>query len=465
MKTENEDKQGEVFGAATGSGAEAQKDVLAAGRELLAAADCGVGLPTLLLQLADGTPYRPVQLSAPARNAPTAVVMQLTQWLMRPEAAGGHAPVLATNKAEAITRVTRALLDRLAAPGAEVGYRSLLEQTRDAAMEQAATFEAAMRDDRERTRRAEERKRRYQVSHGGGVRSLFGGLVSLSEAVQAFNTIEMLDARCGAADAAADVMRRTAAMCDRILAGVDEVRATAEAGMRTARLDAQRILRTWIEGGRSADYVVSPDAITRWLCERVPLQAMLSELIGVARTVGGEGLVQAALEIAEREAGALLQGQDLLGLVQIEAAATPVDGQALSAAEGAMHIASHLVKLVRQVRPGLRTSAGPQNLRIFQVISGTAPAFRHPELAVAHFTAPSDELAFVKIESDVALKDLTVINDVAADFARARQEREFFVLEELAAAQELPAVDKREADVVPDSDAWAYLRNELKRVG
>ncbi len=454
---------GAVFGAATAAAEETTQDELFAGRQLLAAAECGAMLPTLLLQQADGSPYRPVQLTTPTRNAPAAALMQLTQWLMRPDSAGGHDPVVSANKADAVARATRVLLDRLAAPGTEVGYRQLLQQTRDAAQEQASQFEAAAREDRERVRKAEERKRRYQASQGGGLRKLFGGLVSLSEAVQAFNTVELLEARSAAGNAAADVMNQTAALCERILAGVDDVRATAEAGARAAQIEAQRLLRTWNDGAPAADYVVSPEAITRWIVERMPLQSLMSELIGVARNTGGEGLSDAAHAIAEREIETHLRGQDLLTLVQVEASATPVDGSALPAAEGAMRIASHLVKLVRQIRPGLRCVPGAQNARVFQVTAGSALFFRHPELAAAHFHASDDELAFVRIESDLALSDLTLINDGAQDFERARRDREFFVLEELAQQSVAGQSEERgAADVAPDMDAWSYLRNELR---
>jgi hypothetical protein len=460
MKLEKEiSDSGAVFGAATSAAEAAVQDELFAGRQLLAAAECGAMLPTLLLQQADGATYRPIQLTAPTRNAPAAALVQLTQWLMRPDSAGGHDPIVSANKADAVARVTRVLLDRLAAPGTEIGYRQLLQQTRDAAQEQAAQFESTAREDRERARKAEERKRRYQAGQGGGLRRLFGGLVSLSEAVQAFNTVELLEARSAAGNAAADVMNQTAALCERILAGVDEVRATAEAGARAAQIESQRLMRTWNDGAHAADYVVSPEAITRWVVDRVPLQSLVSELIGVARNTGGDGLAEAAHVIAAREAEANLRGQDLLTLVQIEAAATPVDGSALPAAEGAMRIASHLVKLVRQLRPGLRCVPGPQNARVFQVASASAPFFRHPELVAAHFHASEDELAFVRIESDLALSDLALLNDGAADFERARSEREFFVLEELALQRD---TDKDAVEAVPDVDAWSYLRNELR---
>ena len=380
MNSENENS---VFGASTSVAEDAQVDALAAGRQVLAAAECGAMLPTMMLQTPDGASYRPVQLAAPARNAPAAALVQITQWLMRPDSAGGHEPIVSANKAEALVRATRVLLDRLAALGGVVTYRQLLVQTRDAANEQAKNFEQLAREDRERARKAEERKRRFQAGQGGGLRKLFGGLVSLSEAVQAFNTVELLEARSAAGDAADDVMNQFAALCERILAGVDDVRAAAEAGARVAHLEAQRLLRGWGEGGRAADYVVSPEAITRWVGEHVALQSMVSELIGVARDAGGAGLADAAHAIALRETDAMLRGQDLLTLVQIEAAATPVDGQALPATEGAMRVASHLVKLVRQIRPGLRVAQGApgaQHGRVFQVSAGAAPFFRHPEL-------------------------------------------------------------------------------------
>lgn len=463
-----------VFGATTtGVSAESIEDDIAAGRDVLAAAECGVGLPTMLLQTEDGTPYRPVQLSAPTRHAPAAAVMQLTQWLMRPDAAGGHAAVVAANKSAAVARITRVLLDRLALPGKEIGYRALLQQTRDAAAELAHQFEATARDDRDRMRKAEERKRRYQLGHSGGLRGLFGGLVSLSEAVQAFNTIELADARCAAADAAVDVMRQTTAMCERILAGVDEVRGIAETAARAARAEAQRCLRVAGDIGRPADYVVSPEAITRWVCERAATPALLGELIGVARVEGGDNIAAAAHSIAEREVTALLNGQDLPGLIQIEATATPLDGITMQAAEGAVRIASHLVKLVRQARPGVRTSTETSNIRIYQVTAGSMPFFRHPELAAASFAIPVDELAFVRVESDLALNDVVVMRDGAVEFERAWKEREFFVLEELtlahAAAQNTVHTDRTDEedvhDVTPDVDAWAYLRNELRERG
>lgn len=463
MKEENN-----VFGATTsGARAEVHEDDIAAGRDVLAAAECGAGLPAMLLQTEDGAQYRPVQLSAPARHAPAAAVMQLTQWLMRPDAAGGHAPVVAANKAAAVMRITRALLDRLALPGKEIGYRALLQQARDAAAELGTQFEATARDDRDRMRKAEERKRRYQLGHSGGLRGLFGGLVSLSEAVQAFNTIEMADARCAAADAAVDVMRQTAAMCDRILAGVDEVRGLAETAARTARGEAHRCLRMAGDVGRPADYVVSPEAITRWVCERAETPALLGELIGVARTEGGDDIAAAAHAIAAREVQALLDGQDLPALIQIEAAATPLDGVTIQASEGAVRIASHLVKLVRHVRPGVRTDTETSNVRIYQVTSGAAPFFRHPELAAANFSTPVDELAFVRVESDLAMNDLIVMRDGAEEFERAWREREFFVLEELTLAHSASRStgDEPQRDVVPDVDAWAYLRNELRDRG
>ena len=286
--------------------------------------------------------------------------------------------------------------------------------------------------------------------------------------MQAFNTVELLEARSAAGDAADDVMNQFAALCERILAGVDDVRAAAEAGARVAHLEAQRLLRGWGEGGRAADYVVSPEAITRWVGEHVALQSMVSELIGVARDAGGAGLADAAHAIALRETDAMLRGQDLLTLVQIEAAATPVDGQALPATEGAMRVASHLVKLVRQIRPGLRVAQGApgaQHGRVFQVSAGAAPFFRHPELTAAHFINNTDELAFVRVESDLALDELTVIADGAEDFARARTEREFFVLEELARMEFLPAVSESEAGAVAvDLAAWAGLKQEMHSV-
>lgn len=436
----------ELFGTSPAGTTNAAAPIrLAVGRNVLESCGCTRALAQTLLLRPDGRPFAPVQLMQPHKNATPATWAQLMQFLMSPRPIGGYEDTVNANKAVAIERAMNALSDRLAGIGAgtSISYVQLLTEARDAALEEKAAVESDGRALRERFAKADERIRKYQdesvrragrsLSLSNLLKAIAGDTVSLPEAIKAFNDREFLAAQTAAHSAAGDVLGQIVALCEQLLGGLEATHLAALAGVQAARTTANDVARLYAGQGRIADYVVAHRPIIELICAPDSDAAFMPDLIAEARVNGGANIAAKARELAERDVKARLDGLDILGLIRLEAMRSVAGGEPISPSDAPLTIANHLVEVVRRTRPGIKLAPNAKPLSfVLQIASSERPPFNHPGLTAARYRKPTDELAFMRIDTDLALHDLLVMQDGEVELLDALAHREFFVLEELA---------------------------------
>lgn len=224
----------------------------------------------------------------------------------------------------------------------------------------------------------------------------------------------------------------------------------ALAGVQAARTTANDVARLYAGQGRIADYVVAHRPIIELICAPDSDAAFMPDLIAEARVNGGANIAAKARELAERDVKARLDGLDILGLIRLEAMRSVAGGEPISPSDAPLTIVNHLVEVVRRTRPGIKLAPNAKPLSfVLQIASSERPPFNHPGLTAARYRKPTDELAFMRIDTDLVLHDLLVMQDGEVELLDALAHREFFVLEELAEQWRRKAAQRAAARAMP----------------
>lgn len=412
---------------------------LSPAQELLAAASIDENLAELLLMDVTGHPFEPVALALSDEPAALAEQMAL---LTRAEPVGGAEPLVRANQRRIGELFRQRLHQRLLTRGRAVTSHTLLAELQ-AELRRLRDHASLQSDEADEEYELVQRSlRAWQIAtrdQPGLLRGLAGWLfgtssqIALPQAVALWNDRERLALARLAAGAGATLLSQLTEELGRL---VDNQQAAAG----TARTLACRLREDLAELSRA------PDGYGPWawrgdvgaLAARLADQAdhdLLAERL--AETLSGpsapDGLETSARALAEAAADRLLVGMSFTQLVEAEAAGEELDG-----ADGLLLLGRRLLSLVDQ-RPSWRLARGARpRVETMQITADGAPVFRLEDLQTAAFGGPDDRLGCMQVELEVSSDELALLRDSDGAFAAALALRNFYVLDELAAAWEQP---------------------------
>lgn len=413
--------------------------ILSAGERFSEAQDFTRDLAKTLLLKPNGQPYTEVALGLTANSPQQPNWLQQLEYLLREEPIGGWEALLVENKTLVLENAVRNLGKRLAEPGGDVGVRQLLAQLMDVAQKLKRDFDDQQRQASERYAQVYARLHKWQQDYGrdksivnriltlGG--ALVGGQVSVVEAGQLFNKRETYAKWRDAFASASEIIGKWMEIVDGYARNLDSLviaarQQSAQTQLRRAQLLAE------LTKAHPYTYSVDYERLAQVLSGEHADAGVLAELLATLREEGSEKLGEHALTLARREAERVLALGNVVQLIELE-------GQALNGADSdAVILVSETLldrvtwqqptwQLTRQARPRRET---------VQITPDGEMLFEHPNLTTARYGERTDRLGFLDAQMEVALDELKLVRETEESFHTARRDREYFVLEDVAAA-------------------------------
>ena len=432
-----------IFGTTTQAADAEKADEREIGRSVLRSCQIDEALPRRLLTKPDGRPCVPLQIDLVPRNADPASLAQQEAFLRSRQPVGGHEAALTANREALLAGALEGITGALSGGATAISFVEVTRQIRDAATGLRKRFEASLQTLEEQQEAQESILRRYveetapDSAQGGllhALARLLNGAVKRAEAVAAFNNRELLNLQCDAQRAAVDIAVQITSSCERLLAGLEVIRAAAVSGAADAQRQVEETLREMEARGRIADYQVDLHSVIAGEIDGV-VAGSLGALIAEAREHGSDGIAGVARDIASRLADEHFARLGLVDLIRLDAQSGDVGEQTIASAVAPLTVARHVLDIARRRRPSLRLTddARPRDY-VLQISGDARPLFTHPNLIAAHFHGAHDEFAFMRAQAEVALDELQVMRDGEQDFLNALRRREYFVMEDIAQA-------------------------------
>lgn len=403
------------------------------GRDLCAALGLTDGLAERLALDGSGRPFTPSALDL---ADPAAFPAEL-ELLMRPDPVGGFEPLLQANRerltAEALARVHERL-----ATGAEAGAaRALLVDLQQELRRLRARLDEQAAELGRSYEGAHAALRAWQEASGrkpGLLRNLAAWLIggpeqiSVPQAAALFNERERLALGRAAVAAASAVIGRaadeTAALLERqeaLLRALDAATETARA--RLDDLPAQGAgYGPWSWRG-------SPTAVAAQLAAGGAADRLAAALLGRLIADGDlERLAEHSAELAAGAADELIAGLSLARCIELEA------GAGESGDLDPLVLVGQRLLAELEERPSwrLRRSSRPRT-EVVQVTPDGAPVYQLEGLGTAAYGQGGERIGFVRVDLGVAIEDLQLMHEGDELFRHALEQRNLFLIEELAA--------------------------------
>lgn len=394
---------------------------------------------TLLLK-ANGQPFTEVALGLTNNSPHQPNWLQQLEYLLREEPIGGWEALLVENKTFLLENAVKNLGKRLAEPGGDVGVRQFLAQLLDVAQKLKRDFDDQQRQASERYAQGYARLRKWQQDYGrdksivnriltlGG--ALVGGQVSVVEAGQLFNKRETYAKWRDAFAAAAEITGKWMEIVDGYARNLDGLvlaarQQSAQTHLRRAQLLAE------LNKAHPYTYSVDYEHLANVLSGDQADPAVLAELLATLREEGSEKLGEHALTLARREAQRGLALSSVVQLIELEGQTT----DDADASDPVILVSETLLDQVTWQNPTwqLTRQARPRRETV-QITPDGEMLFEHPSLTTARYGERTDRLGFLDAQMDVALDELKLMREAEETFHTARQGREYFVLERVAAA-------------------------------
>lgn len=417
---------------------------------LLDATGLTPALETWLLQEPGGRSFTPTQLD------PSKAVVQQATLLLRPEPVGGAEPLLANNahrfRAQAVEQINRALAR------ASGTARPLLQDLEQIAQKRATAIAARVQQLDRQYAQTHERLRRWQNftsrgadgQSGAVLRWLLGGdeRLSLPEAVVLWNDREYQARDRAAAHTAHElhqwlhdmIVDLSTQLTDRLA----EVRQAQTAALQAlAQLhEPAAVFAPWT-------LQVSAQVVSAALVERADVDALAVALLQASAAERPEPDLLAQVRVlAAAEAERLLAPLSLVDLIEIEAgAAGSVGGD-----DPLLLVGQALLEQVGQPSWALARHARPRT-ETLQVTPDGAPVYHLEGLSSASYGGSHDRLGFVQVQLQVASADLALMHHSDAAFQAALEQRNLYVIDDLACAWE-----QRTSEVVSEMVAAGHGR-------
>lgn len=406
-------------------------------RELLEALDLTPSLPDLLAKDKSGRPFEPVQLVATEemRSLPEQFAL-----LMRPEPVGGAEALVEANRARVAEAATSRLYQRLAARPQGTPTQSLLRdlqaETRAVKDEVQAQRDAVEADFTELQERLHKWQARMDGQSGGLVQGMFGwlfggeGRLSLPQAVALWNKREHLALACATHQAATAILTQ---FLDAVSYLLEHQESLLVEG-RTLRAETQAKLDSLARRPTSYSpwtWRVQAGAVVEALANQSHVDILMARLLDRLWSTGEASLADAVQALAQEEAERRLNSLDLPGMIEAEASRAPAAGADPLVLVGQDLLAKLATQPTWQLTPGARP-----RVETLQVTPNGKPVYSHDDVGTATYGDQNDRLAFVQVQLEVAVDELKVMNEGDEVFQETLQQRNLYVLEELAEAAE-----------------------------
>jgi hypothetical protein len=403
-------------------------------------------LPERLCQDAQGRTFEPVQL-----NLGEDLVTQVSL-LLRREPVGGAEPQIAENQdrmqTHALQQAHRFLAGGTGSPRSVV--QEILHETRT----RKATLEAQQQRVEQDYLSVQERLHPWQERMGkrsGSLTSdlwrwLIGGAgqLSLPEAGTLWNEREYLALRRAIVTAALTV-------ADRVLADLEDLAQHLDDLLNQARR-LQHALRQQAADLTDSDAVfapwtvrIAPQVVSAALLERVELDGLVQDLLQRLNTDPGDTMLSAHVQTLARQAAA--RQVDTLSMPDMIDLDAQASGDTLDD-DPVLLVGHALLVALQQPTWHLVRGARPRS-DILQVTPDGTPAYSMDGLHSAAYGGDLDRLGFVQVQLGVALDDLALLRDTDESFQAALQQRNLYVLDDLARQAAMVAGSTPDAPPVP----------------
>lgn len=405
-------------------------------QEFLHAVELDEALPDRLLQNPDGRPFEPVQIGPAPENGS---LPEQFGYLMRVEPVGGAEPLIQTTRQQRYERAQAHLYQRLATTATHTGPRSFLT----AVQHEVRALRERLADRLQETTQAYAQtqatlrawqERMHRQSSGGMLRSLFGwvlgegGTLPLPQAIALWNEREQLYLNRMALTAAVAIISQT---LEDVTFFLDHHSTLAAEAQRLRDAARQRVDDAVRHPTPYEPLTLRIDVATAAarLAEQVNDSQLIADVLHRLSTSDDapDQLACAVRDLAAHAADQLLEGHDIVHLLELETRAALPNG-----ADPLVVIGQGLLEeLLRRPTWQLLPTAQPR-LETLHITPGGQPLFRLEGLSTADYGEPGDGLGFLQVQLEVALHDLRLMHDGEEAFQEALRQRNFTVLEELA---------------------------------
>ncbi|MBI4675896.1 MAG: hypothetical protein HY741_30005 [Chloroflexi bacterium] len=419
----------------------ADTHIVSAGERFLEAQDFTRDTPKGLLLKPNGQPFTEIALGLTNNSPHQPNWLQPLEYLLREEPIGGWEALLTENKTLILDKAVTELGKRLAEPGGDISVRQFLAEVNDAAAKLKREFDDQQRQATERYAQAYARLRKWQQEYGrdksivnriltlGG--ALVGGQVSVVEAGQLFNKRETYAKWRDAFTAAADITGKWIEIVDGYARNLDALVIAARQASAQAQQQRAQLLSELTQA-HPYTYSVDYAQLAETLCGETTDPAVLAELLTTLREQGSEQLAEHALVLARREAERSIGIRNVVQIIELEGRAIEPDG---AENDPVVLVGETLLDQVTWQHPTwqLTRQARPRRETV-QITPDGEMLFEHPNLTTARYGERRDRLGFLDAQMDLALDELKLEREAEEGFHLARQGREYFVLEQVAAA-------------------------------
>lgn len=392
-------------------------------------------LPKTLLKRPGGQPYSEIQLTAMQQEAvgqPS--MMEQYQLLSRRTPVGGCERLVEANRKNLLEAVSTALEEQLAYDKGQI--QSFLTQLLQVCRSLQGRLQMGLDAQEERYELVDGELAKWQSHQGGQERDWFNmalkfigfavNRMTQADAVRLWNERETLHKQLVAYRAAVQLLMHFGEKVEKIRQHLQVV--VSQAADVCQEPDAQTNVTLTDFGAFMLDTAVLAEKMS----QNSHNSRLLAPLLAAAREGGADKLIAEAEAISAREADAILEGMDIVKLIELEASAL-ADGLELGEIDPVITVAQELLDQVQRRYPTwqLVESARPRS-ETLQLLPRGMEGFDHPSLTRAVMPNTRDQLGFVHVQMEIALDELRLVRKVGADFERAREAREYFVLEVLA---------------------------------
>jgi hypothetical protein len=417
-------------------------------REFLNAVALDEAWPERLIQDPSGHAFEPVQLmmAQEHRSLPERVAQ-----LLRPEPVGGADPLIHANIARVQERARMRLHQRLTAAAETTQTRPFLEElhaeirgvreqleTRSQAVDQAYTRV-------QETLRAWQ-QRMSQQSSRGLLRELAGwflgesGQLSLPQAMTLWNEREHLALNRAAHKAAVSIVSQFLEDITYLLEHLETLSTQAQRLSVAAEQHIDALARR-TEMYAPSTLRVDIVTVSDLLAQQIHADGLVVELLSRLATHGADDLAVAVQELARQEADRRLATLNIVRLMEVEASTVLQDGE-----DPLLLVGQALLETLNRRHTWQLISTAHPRVETLQVTPDGQPLYSLEGLSTAAYGESGHCLGFVQVQMDVAMNELRCLRDGADAFQTALQQRNFYVLEELAQAWEERAISN---DIAP----------------
>ena len=427
----------------TVSSSEEQHEAMSEAERFMKVLGLDLGLPKAFLLRAGGLPYREIQLTAmPQEMAGQPSMMEQYQFLSRRTPVAGCERLVEANRKSRLSTAITELEEHLAYDKGQV--QSFLTQVLGGCRSLQGKLQMGQETLSERYELVDGELAKWQSHQGGQERDWFNmalkfigfavNRMTQADAVRLWNERETLHKQLVAYRAALDLVMHVGEKVEKIRQHLQVV--VREAAEVCVEPDEQVNVPVRDFGAFMLDCAVLAEKIS----QNSHSSRLLAELLAAAREGGAKKLIACAEAISAREADAILDGVDIVKLIELEASGL-ADGLELGEIDPVVTVAQELLDQVQRRYPTwqLVESARPRT-ETLQLLPNGVEGFEHPSLTRAIMPNTRDRLGFVQVQMEIALDELRLVRKISEDFERARQAREYFVLEALASAEDAGSV-------------------------